>query len=72
MFTGMAEITNLKQFRKQKARADKRRQGDANAARFGVSRADKAAAGTAAEREARLLDSHRIEPAGPRGTDHPE
>lgn len=59
----MADITNLRQFRKQKARDDKRRQGDANAARFGVSRGDRVAASAAVERDGRFLDQHRIEPA---------
>lgn len=59
MLRGMAEIVNLTRFRKQKARADRRRQGDENAARFGRTPAQKAAEEEEAERAARLLDQHR-------------
>lgn len=55
----MAEITNLNRFRKDKARADRRRQGDENAARFGRTRARKEAEAADAARAARFLDQHR-------------
>ena len=37
----MAEITNLNRYRKAQARADARRQADANAARFGRPKAER-------------------------------
>lgn len=57
----MAEIVNLKRARKQKARAEARAAGDANAARFGRSREQRTAEADAAERAARTLDQHRVE-----------
>ncbi|MBT9383688.1 DUF4169 family protein [Pseudooceanicola sp. CBS1P-1] len=57
----MSSVTNLNQFRKQKARAEKRAQGDANAAKFGRSKAERQKA-EAEERQAeRRLDGHRLE-----------
>ncbi|ARJ69880.1 DUF4169 family protein [Paracoccus contaminans] len=55
----MAEITNLNRFRKDKARAERRRQGDANAARFGRSRAQKEAEDAERARAERTLEQHR-------------
>ena len=55
----MAQITNLTRYRKDKARAEKRRLGDENAARHGRTRAQKAAEQAEAERVARTLDQHR-------------
>lgn len=55
----MAEITNLNRFRKDKARAERRRQGDANAARFGRTRAQKEAEAAERARADRTLDQHR-------------
>ena len=57
----MAEITNLTRFRKARARADKRRQGDENAALFGRTRAQKAAEEADRTHAARTLDQHRRE-----------
>ena len=57
----MAQITNLNRFRKDRARADKRRQGDANAAKFGRSKAERAQEAAEAARAARALDQHRRE-----------
>ena len=37
----MSSVTNLNQFRKKKARADKRAKGDENAVKFGRTRAEK-------------------------------
>ena len=55
----MAQITNLTRYRKDKARAEKRRQGDENAARHGRTKVQKAAEQADAERAARTLDQHR-------------
>ena len=65
----MAEITNLTRFRKARARADKRRQGDENAALFGRTRAQKAAEDAARARAARTLDQHRREDEAEDGAD---
>lgn len=55
----MAEITNLNRYRKQKARDDKRRQGDENAARFGRNAVARAADEQDVLRQNRHLDAHR-------------
>ena len=60
---GMAEITNLTRFRKARARAAKRRQGDENAALFGRTKAQKTADDADRTRAARTLDQHRREDA---------
>ncbi|MBR9762979.1 MAG: DUF4169 family protein [Rhodobacteraceae bacterium] len=65
----MAEITNLNQFRKQKARAEKKARGDANAARFGRTRAEKERTAREEEAARRSLDGHHREPRP--GTDAP-
>ena len=54
----MAEIVNLNRFRKEKARAAKRAEGDANAAKFGRSKAERDLETGRAEKSAR-------DPAGP-------
>ena len=54
----MSKITNLTQFRKQKARLKKRAQGDENAAKFGRSKAEKTLAQHAADKARRDLDGH--------------
>lgn len=59
MIAPMAQITNLTRFRKDKARAERRKAGDENAARHGRTRAQKAAEKAEAERAARSLDRHR-------------
>lgn len=55
----MAEIVNLRQVRKNRARADKRAAGDENAARHGRSRARKALEETRNTLEAARLEAHR-------------
>jgi len=57
----MAQITNLNRFRKDRARAEKRRQGDENAAKFGRSKAGRAQEQAELARVARTLDQHRRE-----------
>ena len=61
----MGTVTNLNRFRKQKARDDKRRQGDANAARHGQTRAEKDLTRAQTDKAARDLDGHRLDPSGP-------
>ncbi|KFI27443.1 DUF4169 family protein [Paenirhodobacter enshiensis] len=61
----MAEIINLTRFRKQKARADKRSGADANAARFGRSKAQRALEAAEAEKTRDHLDAHRRDKPAP-------
>lgn len=57
----MGDIVNLRRARKQRARAQARRSGDASAAAHGVSRNDwEAAARDRAKRDA-LLDGRRLD-----------
>ena len=55
----MTQIINLNRARKDKARADKRKQGDANAAKHGRTKAERLRDEADAERQAHLLDQHR-------------
>ena len=55
----MAEIVNLNRFRKARARAEDRAQADANAAKFGRSKAEKDLEKARAEKAARDLEAHR-------------
>ena len=55
----MGDVTNLNRFRKDKARAEKRRSGDSNAAKHGRSKAERDLAKARAEKAARDLDGHR-------------
>lgn len=64
----MTRIINLRQARKSRARAAKRAEGDANAARFGEAKPLRAAREAEAHRVERVLDGHR---AGPQPDDHP-
>ncbi|MFT4015010.1 MAG: DUF4169 family protein [Paracoccus sp. (in: a-proteobacteria)] len=52
-------VVNLRAARKSAARDAARRQGDANAAKFGRSKAEKLAEEAARARAARHLDQHR-------------
>ncbi|MEM6438752.1 MAG: DUF4169 family protein [Pseudomonadota bacterium] len=54
----MAEIINLRQARKRRARDGKRAKGDANAAKHGRGKAERQASEAQAELEARRLDGH--------------
>ena len=55
----MAKLTNLNRFRKQKARAEKRARADANAARFGRSKAEKALDNANKQKHEARLDGHK-------------
>ena len=57
----MAEIVNLRAAKKAKARAEARAQGDANAAKFGRSKAEKALETARAEKAKRDLDGLKRE-----------
>jgi hypothetical protein len=58
----MADVVNLRQARKQKARAEDRRKADANAARFGLSKAQRNQIKAEADKAARDLEGHRRAP----------
>jgi hypothetical protein len=51
---------NLNKARKQKARAERKRQADANAVRFGRTGAEKARDAERGARDAAHLDGHRL------------
>jgi hypothetical protein len=55
----MAEIVNLRAKRKEAARKAARTQADANAAKFGQTRAERDLSQARAEKAARDLDAHR-------------
>ena len=57
----MAQPVNLNRFRKQKARDEKRREADANAAKHGLTKAQKELARARAEKAKRDLDGHETE-----------
>ncbi|HEY0275583.1 MAG TPA: DUF4169 family protein [Paenirhodobacter sp.] len=59
----MAEITNLNRFRKQKARQDSRAEADANALKFGRSKAQRAREEAEAEKARAILDAHQRDDA---------
>jgi len=64
----MAEIVNLNRFRKQQARQTRRAEADANAAKFGRTRAERDLAEAQADKAARDLAAHRRD-AGADGAD---
>ena len=57
----MSKPVNLNRFRKQKARDEKRAQGDANAVKFGQTRQEKTRVRAEQEKAARDLDGHKRE-----------
>ena len=57
----MSKIINLSRFRKDKARAEKRVKADANAAKHGRSRAEKAREAAQTDKARRDLDGHKLE-----------
>jgi hypothetical protein len=61
MEAGMAEVVNLKRFRKRAQRAQSAQQADANRARFGRTKSDRALDNQHAKRAEDLLDQHRID-----------
>lgn len=61
----MADIVNLRQARKDKARRAREGEAAANRTRFGRTKAEKAADKDAHERTRRALESKRLEPEKP-------
>lgn len=58
----MAEVVNLRQARKQRARAGKQRSAAENRVRFGRTKPERTAAADTTERRDRTLDGSRREP----------
>ena len=58
----MAEIVNLRQARKRKARAEKELTADRNRIRHGRPKSDREQQRLAEEKANLLLDGHRLEP----------
>jgi hypothetical protein len=56
------EIVNLRLARKAKARAADKAHADANRAKFGRTKAERAATSAEAERSARIVDGAKLEP----------
>jgi Domain of unknown function (DUF4169) len=57
----MAEVINLRQAKKQAARTAARSEADANAAKFGRTKAERKLEEARTEKAARDLDAHRRE-----------
>lgn len=57
----MAEIVNLRSFRKQKARADKESAAEANRLKFGRTKAEKAGAAAEKARAEKHIEGHKRE-----------
>ncbi|WJR76948.1 DUF4169 family protein [Bradyrhizobium sp. NP1] len=57
----MGELINMKRFKKRSEREQAARQADANRARFGQSKAERAGEASRSKRASKLLDQHRIE-----------
>ena len=57
----MADVVNLKRFRKRLGREQSAREADANRARFGRTKSERSAETARAKRARELLDRHRIE-----------
>lgn len=60
MEAGMAELVNLKRFKKRAGREQAAKLADANRARFGRTKSERALEERRAERADGLLDQHRI------------
>jgi len=58
----MAEIVNLRRVKKRREAAMKRAQADANAARFGRTRAERELEAARQEQARAVLEGHRREP----------
>lgn len=57
----MGEVVNLKRFKKRSERAQSAKDAEANRARFGRTKVERAADERRAERANALLDQHRID-----------
>jgi len=59
METGMGDVVNLRRFKKRAEKHQSARQADANRAKFGRSKSDRALEQQRADRVNDLLDQHR-------------
>ena len=57
----MADVVNLKRFKKRNEREASAKQADVNRARFGRTKSERALDEQAKDRAANLLDQHRID-----------
>ncbi|WP_238368906.1 DUF4169 family protein [Heliomarina baculiformis] len=57
----MSNVVNLNQFRKTKARKEKKQRSEENVAKYGRTKAERQAEADASERATRLLEDHRRE-----------
>lgn len=57
----MSEVVNLNQFKKAKARSQKKAEADANAVKFGRTKAQRLAEAARDEKAKKHLDQHRFE-----------
>ena len=57
----MGTVTNLRRARKARARADRKADAEANAARHGLSRAERARTKAEADKTRRDLDAHALD-----------
>lgn len=65
----MAEIINLRAAKKARSRAEARAQGDANAARFGRTKAERAIEKARADKARQTLDDHKRQDTDQSGPD---
>lgn len=56
----MSDVVNLNKAHKAKARVQKRAQADANAAKFGRTKAQKVADQTVTDQQVRHIDGHKL------------
>jgi hypothetical protein len=61
MVSGMGDLVNLKRFKKRGEREQAAKQADANRARFGRTKSERALDELHAKRSGNLLDQHRID-----------
>ena len=61
MEVGMGDIVNLKRFKKRNEREQSAKQADANRARFGRTKSERALDDLHKDRAGQLLDQHRID-----------
>ena len=61
MGASMAEVVNLKRFKKRTERAQSAKAADVNRARFGRTKSERALDEQRKDRSSQLLDQHRID-----------
>jgi len=60
MEADMADVINLKRFKKRSEREQAAKQADANRARFGRTKAERQAGQRTGDRAAKVLDQHKL------------